>query len=85
MIRFPTMQELEQGYAQQMADDQARWANPRPPEPRDQDDRPALRVMPPYCPQCGKVFDYATKGMSVLQMRKHQARVHPEIVMVETD
>jgi hypothetical protein len=85
MTNFPTAAELDQGVAIYEAEMALRWAHPLPPEPRDQDvrERPPASV---FCQSCGRVFDhYRTQGMRVLQLRKHQARVHPEIEMVETD
>ncbi len=84
-MRIPTQDDVDQGFAIQMAEDAMRAQNPRPPEARDQDETPRVAPDLPkaYCPQCGKVFDYGTKGMSVLQMKKHQRRVHPEDVGVE--
>jgi hypothetical protein len=85
-MRFPTQDETDLGFAIQCAEDAERARNPRPPERRDQDDLgdappPPPRVMTGlFCPQCGKVFDYATKGMTALQMKKHMRKEHPEQV-----
>ena len=93
-LRFPTPDETDQGYAIQCAADAARALNPTPREPRDQDERwdetgpvaqepappPVIRTPKVFCPECGRIFDYATKGMATLQMKKHQKREHPEQV-----
>lgn len=84
-MKWPTQDEVDLGFAIQCAEDAARSRNPLPPEPRDQDDvpppLPPPRVMTGlFCPQCGKVFDYATKGMTALQMKKHMRKEHPEQV-----
>jgi hypothetical protein len=80
-IRFPTAQELEQGFAAYEAEMQARRAHPLPPLPRDQDDRPPPSVTAlVYCPHrgCGKRFDYATKGMALMQRTLHMKRAHAD-------
>lgn len=83
-LRFPTAAETDQGYAIQEAEMAARALNPLPREPRDQDlrdDAMPVRVATGVpCPQCGRVFDYATKGMTALQLKKHQRTAHPDDV-----
>lgn len=80
-IRFPTAQELDQGFAAQEAAMLARRLNPLPPAPRDQDERPepAPRAAEDrvFCQICGRRFDYATKGMAQMQRVLHVKRAHP--------
>ena len=81
-IRFPTAAELEQGFAAYEAEMLARRANPLPRPLRDQDERPAPRVTDyVYCPHpgCGKRFDYATKGMALMQRTKHIKKNHADV------
>lgn len=78
MIQFPSPAQVEQDWAAYQAEMAARRANPLPPPPRDQDERPAPPVAQVYCPTCGKVFDFATKGMSQMQRTLHIKRAHPD-------
>jgi hypothetical protein len=69
----------------QVARDLMLAANPRPPEPRDQDERDAPPPRPPMsdlvvCPRCGLRFTYATKGMARMQRALHLKRAHPDDV-----
>ena len=93
-LRFPTADETDQGFAIQCAADAARALNPTPREPRDQDERwdeavpvatvpappPVVRTPKVLCDHCGRIFNYATKGMAVLQKNKHMKKDHPESV-----
>lgn len=89
-IRFPTAAELEQGSATYEAEMQMRTRHPVPYPRRDADpvepEGPAPAIFPPHplpevvCAHCGLVFDhYGTKGMRVLQLRKHEKKMHAEL------
>lgn len=85
--RFPTQDEVDQGFAAQEAELATRALHPLPRAPRDQDEREGGGVEPVaprapkvFCPTCGRIFDYGTKGMAVLQMKKHQRKEHADTV-----
>lgn len=82
MIRFPTAQELEQGYAAYEAEMATRRAHPIAAEIRDCD----LRELDPppsieervYCPQCGKRFDHENRQIARMTRGRHLKAEHPE-------
>lgn len=41
---------------------------------------PQPRVPKVFCPECGRVFTYARRGIAVREMTKHRARAHPDTV-----
>ena len=89
--RFPTETELNEGLANEEAENYQKYLRAKAGKPvervlteveADQAAQAEAELPPPkppvYCETCGKVFVYKTEGMAKMQRKRHMRKVHPD-------